>query len=337
MRKELLQIAKEAHEAIEAVKNGEALERLNTEYLGRKGKLTSMLKKIPTLTPEDRRELGTIANAAKEELMSMVERKRSGFSANEKKEQVDYTLPGRAVKLGALNPITLFLERVHSIFANMGFEIIDGNEVETEAINFDRLNFQKDHPARDIQDTFYVNNEKEKWVLRTHTSNMQLRAMETRKPPVRLISSGRVYRHEAVDASHGAVFYQMECVVVAEGVRISDLVGTLKMFFQALYGTSKIRLRPHYFPFTEPSYEVDMACVICDQKGCSVCKRTGWVEMLGSGMIHPNVLKEMGVDPKKYSGFAFGAGVDRLMMLLYGIDDVRHAYSGDIRFLRQFE
>ena len=335
MKKELIDIAKEAHAALESVKNSETLERLNTEYLGRKGKLTALLKKIPTLTPSDRKELGSIANAAKEELMELVERKRTSFSGGGKKEHIDYTLPGTATTLGGLNPLTQFTDRIVSNFERMGFEFVPGVDVDTQENNFDLLNIPKDHPARDEHDTFYIVGH-EDWVLRTHVSNMQIRGMKTRKPPVRYMYPGRCYRNEATDASHEATFTQFEVLVIDEGIAITHLIGALKEFFKGLYDESNIRLRPNYFPFTEPSYEVDMACIICKQKGCSVCSQTGWLEMLGSGMVHPNVLKNMGVDPKKYSGFAFGAGVDRLMMLYYGIDDVRLAYQGDLRFLKQF-
>lgn len=335
MKRELITIAEEAHKALEAVKNSDTLERLNTEYLGRKGKLTALLKKIPTLNEADRKDLGRIANAAKEELMELVDRKRATFTNTTTKEHIDYTLPGTAAQLGALNPLTLFTDKIVSHFDRMGYEYVPGVDVDTQENNFDLLNIPKDHPARDEHDTFYLEG-KQDWVLRTHVSNMQLRAMSSRKPPVRLMYPGRCYRNEATDASHEAAFHQFEVLVIDEHITITNLIGTLKDFFQNIYGESTIRLRPNFFPFTEPSYEVDMACVICSQKGCSVCQQTGWLEMLGAGMVHPNVLKNMKVDSKKYSGFAFGAGIDRLMMLYYGIDDVRLAYQGDIRFLRQF-
>ncbi|HLC99895.1 MAG TPA: phenylalanine--tRNA ligase subunit alpha, partial [Patescibacteria group bacterium] len=269
----------------------------------------------------------------------------------------DPTLPGLSINRGTAHPVTQFLERAVEIFSRMGFEVVEERETDTEEYNFDLLNIPKDHPSRDMHDTFYINSklrtQSSKLLLRTQTSTAQIRAMtrldsteskrETRKPPVRIISPGRVFRHEATDASHETTFHQIEGFVVDKGVSIAHLIGTVQAFFSQMYGADsragakiKTRIRPHFFPFVEPGMEIDMSCVFCGQKGCSVCKHSGWIEMLGSGMIHPTVLKNMGVDPKKYSGFAFGFGIDRMVMLYYGINDIRLLYSGDLRFLRQF-
>jgi len=336
MKKQLIQLAQDAHEALERVKDSETLERLAKEYMGRKGKITLLLKSLSTIDASDRREIGRIANAVKDDLSELVQRKRSLLlQGSSQREFIDYTLPGTAKKLGTLHPLTVFIDKIISHFEKMNYEYISPVEVDRQFYNFDALNFPKNHPARDMQDTFYIEGNDD-FVLRTHVSNMQVRAMETRKPPVRLMYPGRCFRNEATDASHESTFYQFEVLVIDKGIAITHLIGTLKEFFKGLYGESIIRMRPNYFPFTEPSFEVDMACGLCKQKGCKVCKQTGWLEMLGSGMVHPTVLKQMKIDPLTYSGFAFGAGIDRLMMLYHEIDDIRLSYQGDLRFLQQF-
>jgi len=337
--KELLEkIAREAEEALSRVNTKKDFERLRYDFLGRSGKLADISKQMKTLSAEEKKNIGKFFN----ELKNSIENSFNAhpFSKNDdsedgKKTFIDYTLPGKAGALGSIHPIGQFMEKVISIFSSMGYEVIFGNEVETERYNFDFLNMPKDHPSRDIQDTFFIKGQ-EDWVLRTHTSNMQIRSMESRKPPVRILSPGRVYRHEATDASHESMFYQVEGFAIDRDIKLTDLLGTLRMFLEAIYGKVKLRFRPHYYPFVEPGLDVDMACLICGGKGCSVCKKTGWLEMIGSGMIHPTVLKNMNVDPKIWSGFAFGVGLDRLMILYYGIDDVRLSYQGDVRFLRQF-
>src|SRR3989338_4906459 len=233
-----------------------------------------------------------------------------------------------------------FSEKIEDIFIKMGYEILSGPEMETQEYNFDLLNVPENHPSRDIQDTFYADKKDKRgrpYVLRTHTSPVQIRAMEPRRPPVRLIAPGRVFRNERTDAGHETTFYQCEGLVIDKNIRVTDLIGTLELFIKRLYGSdAKIRVRPHFYPFTEPSMDIDMSCLLCRGKGCSFCKQSGWIETLGSGMVHPNVLANMGVDHVKWSGFAFGLGIDRLMMLYYGVDDIRLSYGGDLRFLEQF-
>lgn len=318
------------------VSSQKEFDRLLYDYLGRKGRLQVLAKKIKEISEAERKNAGATFNRVKQELERAFNEKRKELNVSvSTKESIDYTLPGTAPGLGSLHPLTIFIDKIVTIFTRMGFEFVEGNEVETQAYNFDLLNMPKDHPARDMQDTFYIK-DNPNWVLRTHVSNVQLRGTATRRPPLRIMYPGRVYRHEATDASHEATFYQFECLVIDEGVTMSQLMGTLKTFFNTLYGDVKIRFRPHYYPFVEPGMDVDMSCLICQQQGCSVCKQSGWLEVLGSGMVHPTVLKNMNISPAKYSGFAFGSGVDRLMMLYYGIDDIRLSYQSDLRFLRQF-
>lgn len=330
----------------ERVKHGlskEALEELRLEYFGRaRGKVKEITEALASLTIEEKKLLGTRLNTLKQvaEIAFSSAAKLDGAGTT-----LDRSLPGIHPLVGHAHPLIEFLTRVVDIFQKMGFEVADGSEVETEQFNFDLLNVPAHHPARDAQDTFWLKQTgKEKTLLRTHTSNIQLRSMlekdgkgkPTRRPPIRLISPGRVFRNEATDASHEAMFYQCEGLVIDKGIRVTDLMGTLEVFFKDLFGSAKIRVRPHYYPFVEPGMDIDMQCVICSGKGCSVCKRTGWVEMMGSGMVHPIVLRNMNIDPKEYSGFAFGMGIDRLMMFYYGINDVRLSWSGDLRFLEQF-
>ena len=252
---------------------------------------------------------------------------------------MDFTLPGKKIEVGHVHPITQFMRKIVGFFTQLGFEVVEGPEVETEEYSFDKLNIPKNHPARDMWDTFWLKNDKpgsQNLPLRPHTSHVQLRAMETRKPPVRLIVPGRVFRHEATDARHETTFYQCEGLVIDKNVRMTDLIGVLKMLLQNIFGDVEIRVRPSFFPFVEPGIEVDMSCLLCKGKGCSVCGGDGWLEMLGAGMVHPVVLKNMGVDPKEYNGYAFGMGVDRLMMLHNKVTDIRLSYGGDLRFVKQF-
>ncbi|HCJ52856.1 MAG: phenylalanine--tRNA ligase subunit alpha [Candidatus Kerfeldbacteria bacterium RIFCSPLOWO2_01_FULL_48_11] len=317
----------------------EELLQVQQRYLGRKGELPILLHKLSSLPERERPEAGQKANEAKQTLLRAIEEQHALVGEKNEKpaEEIDVTWPGDEMPRGHLHPITQFLRRVKGIFYSMGFEILDGPEVELQKYNFDLLNIPKDHPARDVWDTFFVRGSKEDLVLRTHTSPVQVRAMEKRKPPVRIIVPGRVFRHEATDASHEAEFYQCEGLVVDKGIRVTDLIGTLKMFLQETFEKKvRIRVRPEFYPFVEPGIDIDMSCLLCGGKGCPACKQSGWMEMVGSGMVHPKVLKNMGVDPQVYSGFAFGLGIDRLMMLYYGVDDVRLSYSGDLRFLEQF-
>lgn len=348
---------------IQSIKNNETLLRLEKKYLGRKGEIAGLFGDLSEKSLEIKKKFGKMIN----ELKNGMEIKAQAVKKDLARtltvgDFFDETIAGEKIENGHLHPITQFIRKVSEVFTAMGFEICDGPEVELQKYNFDLLNIPRDHPARDLQDTFYLKVSEDprlvppllrgrnrggnvqletidenNLVLRTHTSPVQLRAMLERQPPVRLIAPGRVYRYEATDASHEAMFYQCEGLVIDQGIKITDLIGALDTTLKALFGAkTKIRVRPHYFPYTEPSLEVDMSCLICGQKGCSVCKKTGWLEMLGSGMVHPNVLKNMGVPYPKYTGFAFGWGLDRMMMLYYGVNDIRLSYSGDLRFLRQF-
>jgi phenylalanyl-tRNA synthetase alpha chain len=345
----LQQLKTEALKEIEKASDLESLEKIERKYLGRKaGRLTLILRSLKDLPVDERRKIGQEANQVKKEIMSNLKSQMSNLKKQELEEErrkIDVTLPGVGPVLGHLHPITQFIRKVIDVFTRMGFEVVEGPEVETEEYNFDLLNIPSDHPARDVWDTYYVkqrSNEATKQrskrlLLRTHTSPVQLRALEERRPPVRLIVPGRVFRHEATDARHETTFYQVEGLAIDKGVRLTDLIGTLRIFLQTIFGPkTKIRVRPSFFPFTEPSIEIDISCLICLGKGCSLCGTSGWLEVLGAGMVHPNVLKNMKVDPEQYTGFAFGMGVDRLMMLYYGIDDIRLSYSGDLRFLKQF-
>lgn len=344
---DIRELKKEFDLAVQRVETREQLEQVEREFLGRQdGRLTVLLRGLKDLPEQRRKSAGSELNAFKVEFLGAINAKRHGLTVTE--EALDLTLPPASLRVGHQHPLTQFMDRVIDIFTSMGFEVVDGPEVETESYNFDKLNIGLDHPARDMWDTFYLadsaarmSNDKvqmsnDRLLLRTHTSPVQLRAMETRKPPVRIIVPGRVFRHEATDAGHETTFSQLEGFAIDHGVRVTDLIGTLKSFLGALFGKVETRVRPHYYPFVEPGMDMDMRCLICEGRGCSVCKHSGWLEMLGSGMIHPNVLKAMKVDARKWSGFAFGLGIDRFMMLYHGINDVRLSYSGDLRFVRQF-
>lgn len=321
----------------------EELEALRVEFFGRqRGRVKEIAEALVMLDGDGKKQLGSRLNTLRQVADIAF---ASAAKVTDSSSKLDTTLPGIAPLVGHAHPLVEFLTRVVSIFQRMGFEIADGPEVETEQFNFDLLNVPAHHPARDAQDTFWLKQTgKEKTLLRTHTSNVQLRSMLekdingklVRRPPIRLIAPGRVFRNEATDASHEAMFYQCEGLVIDTGIRVTDLMGTLEVFFKELFGTAKIRVRPHYYPFVEPGMDIDMQCVMCAGKGCSVCKRTGWLEMMGSGMVHPQVLRNMKIDPNVYSGFAFGMGIDRFMMFYYGINDVRLSWSGDLRFLEQF-
>lgn len=317
-----------------------ALKDIRIRYLGKKGELTAILRGMGQLSPQDRPRIGKLANEVREEveeqLRNRLARLQAGLrSAQLARERIDVTLPGTPVVQGHHHPLLLVLDEMIRIFVGMGFTVVEGREIETDYYNFEALNIPKNHPARDMQDTFYVDNNH---VLRTHTSPMQIHTMEALAPnePVRIICPGKTYRRDD-DATHSSMFHQIEGLVVGENVTLGDLKGTLEAFFQEMYGQSvKARLRPSYFPFTEPSAELDISCFFCESKGCSVCKQSGWLEMLGSGMVHPNVLRNVGYDPEKVSGFAFGMGVERIAMLKLGISDIRHLFSNDVRMLEQF-
>ncbi|MFA7662641.1 MAG: phenylalanine--tRNA ligase subunit alpha [Patescibacteria group bacterium] len=340
MQDRLEQIKQNFKKDIAGILTLESLEEIEKKYLGRKdGELTAILKILKNLSPEEKATIGKLANEIRQEIEGEISstRKKIEHGANKFSVDFDITLPGKEVEQGHIHPINQFIEKLSNIFLSMGFEIIEGNEVENEEYNFDLLNIPADHPARDKWDTYFVKNREQKLLLRTHISPMQIRAMRDRQPPVRLVVPGRAFRHESVDASHETTFYQCECLVIDKNISLTDLVGTLKIVFQKIFDQDvKVRVRPSFFPFVEPGLEVDMSCLLCGGKGCPVCKHKGWVEMLGAGMVHPKVLENMGVDPNEYSGFAFGLGVDRLMMALYGVDDIRLIHKGDLRFNKQF-
>jgi len=340
MKKKLESIRKQALEALERVTDADSLFNLEKKFLGRKAELASIMKDIKDLSDAEKPLVGKLINDIKRDISAIVERKRSELGGDKSRADFDKTLPGIKPQLGHIHPITRFLGKIEDIFVKMGYEVVEGPEIETQEYNFDLLNVPQDHPSRDIQDTFFVDikdKANRPLCLRTHTSPVQIRAMEKRQPPVRLLVPGRVFRNEATDAGHESTFYQCEGLVIDQGIRVTDLIGTLDLFIKRLFGPKvKIRVRPHFYPFTEPSMDIDMSCLLCQGEGCPFCKKSGWIETLGSGMVHPNVLKNMGVDPNVYSGFAFGLGIDRLMMLYYGVDDIRLSYSGDLRFLEQF-
>lgn len=341
MKERLQALQAAALHDLQQVDNPQQLQDLKVRYLGKKGELTDVLRGMAQLSAEERPLIGQIANTIRTEIESLIETKQVQFVRLEterrlQSETIDVTLPGRAVSLGAIHPLNKIIEEVEDIFIGMGYTIAEGPEVEQDYYNFEALNLPKDHPARDMQDSFYITDE---MLMRTHTSPVQIRTMQAMngEVPVKIICPGRVYRRDDDDATHSHMFTQIEGLVIDRHVRMSDLKGTLLQFVQRMFGgQTQIRMRPSYFPFTEPSAEVDVTCVICNGDGCRVCKQTGWLEILGSGMVHPRVLEMSGYDPAQYSGFAFGMGVERIAMLKYGIDDIRHFYTGDLRFLRQF-
>jgi len=341
MKEELQKLRAESLAAIQQAENSEALEALRVKYLGKKGELTAVLKQMGTLSAENRPVMGKLANEVREELAEALEtgRKKLNDRALEFRlaaEAVDVTVPGGFVPVGKQHPLTKVIDEAKEIFIGMGFAVAEGPEVELSEYNFTRLNTQEGHPARDRQDTFYFDN-KDSVCLRTQTSPVQVRVMETQPLPIRIISPGRVYRKDEVDATHSPMFHQIEGLVVDEGITMGDLKGTLNALVHRLYGEdTHTRFRPHHFPFTEPSCEVDVECFECHGKGCRVCKGEGWIELLGAGMVHPKVLEGCGIDSDRYSGFAFGVGAERLAMFRFGISDMRLLFENDIRFLEQF-
>ena len=316
------------------------VEKLKVNVLGRKGELTGILRGMGKLPPEERPKMGQLVNEVREELEAALENKMEELRTLEKElrlrnEAIDVTMPVDSRPAGALHPMNIMLEKLVDIFVGMGYEAVEGPEVELDHYNFELLNLPKNHPARDAQDTFYVD---DNIVLRTHTSPVQARIMTTRKPPIRIICPGRVYRADEADATHSPVFHQMEGLVIDENITMGDLKGTLDEFARRLFGEGvTTRFRPSFFPFTEPSAEVDLTCANCHGKGCRMCKDTGWIEVLGAGMVNPKVLDMCGIDSKKYSGFAFGMGLERLSILKYNIPSLRLFYENDLRFLRQFK
>lgn len=339
MKEKLKSIEEKALEVISKATTSDALEELRIKYLGKKGELTTILRSMGSLSKEERPVMGKLVNDVKKKVEAKLDEAVKAIKEKEKQaklanEVIDVTLPGRKQVLGNKHPVELTLEKMKDIFISMGFSIEDGPEVELDYYNFEALNIPKNHPARSEQDTFYIN---DNLVLRTQTSGVQVRTMENQEPPIKMISPGKVYRSDALDPTHSPIFHQMEGLVIGEGVTFADLKGTLELFCKKMFGDKvKTKFRPHHFPFTEPSAEMDATCFVCGGKGCNVCKGSGWIELLGCGMVHPNVLRNGGIDPEKYSGFAFGFGVDRMVMLSYGLDDIRLLYESDMRFLNQF-
>lgn len=339
MLKQLEQIRAEAAKAFESAATLQEIDALRVRFLGKKGELTAVLRGMGALSPEERPKVGQAANEVRELIEEILEDKKSAVlkalrEEKIKNERIDVTLPGKRPNSARRHPLSQVLNEVNSIFLGMGFEIAEGPEIEYDYYNFEALNIPKNHPSRDSQDTFYIT---ENILLRTQTSSVQIRVMENKKPPIKMIAPGRVFRSDAVDATHSPMFHQIEGLVVDKGVTMGSLKGTLEMFLKNLYGENvNVRFRPHHFPFTEPSAEVDISCFVCGGSGCRVCKNEGWIEILGAGMVHPRVLEICGIDPDEYSGFAFGVGLERIVMGRYGIDDLRLFFENDIRFLKQF-
>ena len=340
MKEQLRAISERAAAALKEVKAQSELEELRVAYLGKKGELTSILKQMGKLSAEERPAMGQLANAVRSEIEAKIAEKTALIKKAEQdkkleKETLDISLPGKKTEKGGLHPLNTVLKDMINIFQSMGFDVVDGPEIETEYYNFEALNVPADHPASVMLDTFYVG---DGLILRSQTSATQIRTMENRKPPIRMICPGRVYRADDVDATHSPVFHQIEGLVVDKGVTMCDLKGTLEQFAREIYGSdTKVKFRPSFFPFTEPSVEVDVSCSECGGKGCRVCKGSGWIEILGAGMVHPRVLERCGIDPEEYSGFAFGIGLDRLTTTRYKISDIRLLFENDIRFLSQFD
>lgn len=337
MRETLEKIKAEAMAALESP--SAQIEELRIKYLGKKGELTAVLRGMGKLSAEERPVIGQLANDVRAEIEKKIEEITQEKKAREQAEKLDaekldVTIPGDKIRAGHTHPLALVQRQLEDIFLGMGYSIVDGPEVEYDYYNFQALNIPKDHPARDTQDTFYIT---DNILLRSQTSPVQARVMEKTQPPIKIISPGRVYRSDAVDATHSPLFHQLEGLVVDKGITMGDLKGALEMFARRMYGEeTQIRFRPHHFPFTEPSAEVDVSCFACGGKGCRLCKGEGWIEILGAGMVHPNVLRMCGIDPEVYSGFAFGVGIERIALLKYHIDDMRLLYENDVRFLSQF-
>ena len=340
MKEQLQQLRSTALQELEGLSDPKLLEDFRVRYMGKKGSVTALLRGMGALSAEERPVMGQMVNQLRQELEEAVSAKAEVIQAALQKEKLaaetlDVTMPGKKQKSGGLHPLNVVLDDLIDIFQSMGFDIVDGPEVETDYYNFQALNVPEDHPARDMQDTFYL---ADKLLLRTQTSAAQARTMEERKPPIRIICPGRVYRADEVDATHSPVFHQIEGLVIDKGITMCDLKGVLEQFAQEIYGEdTKVRFRPSFFPFTEPSVEVDVSCSECGGKGCRVCKGAGWIEILGAGMVHPNVLRAGGIDPDVYTGFAFGIGLDRLTTTRYKISDIRLLFENDVRFLEQFD
>jgi phenylalanyl-tRNA synthetase alpha chain len=340
MKEKLNQIQAKALEALDQVVDLGNLDSLRVQYLGKKGELTQILKGMKDLSKEERPVIGEMANQVRSAIENKIEdlkvnMKEKALTAKLEKEKIDVTMPAKATMTGHRHPLVQTIEELENIFRNMGFDVVDGPEVETVANNFDALNAPENHPSRDMTDTFYIG---DNILLRTQTSPVQIRAMRQMQPPIKIVSAGRTFRFDDVDDTHSPMFHQMECLVVGEGITMANLKDTIDRFIKELFGEElPTRFRPHYFPFTEPSAEVDVVCQACKGDGCSECHGTGWsMELLGCGMVHPEVLRNCGIDPEKYTGFAFGCGIDRITMVKHGIKDIRLLFDNDMRFLNQF-
>ncbi len=340
MQAQLNKILEEAKAQLQQAASVSDVDDVRVKLLGKKGKLTEILRGMGKLSPEERKTTGQMANSVRSEIEGLLERRFADMKAAAKEakfklEKIDVTEPGKDVVLGVKHPLTITIEEISKVFMSMGFSISEGPEVETVFNNFDALNAGPNHPSRDMSDTFYIT---EDILLRTQTSPVQVRTLKKTKPPIKVISPGRCFRCDTPDATHSPMFHQIEGLVVDEGITMADLKGTLDRFAKQLFGTkTKTKFRPHHFPFTEPSAEMDVSCFKCGGKGCRVCKGSGWIEVLGCGMVHPHVLKVGGLDTEKYTGFAFGMGVERAAMLKYGVDDIRLFYENDMRFINQFK
>jgi phenylalanyl-tRNA synthetase alpha chain len=337
--KKIDEIRKAALEELARLRNSADIDQFRVKYLGKKGIVKDLFGVLKDTGEEIRKEFGQKVNDLRSFLETEVEKLKNAGAGTAAKEQIDYGLPGWPFPHGSLHPLMEIRSRIRDIFLRMGFTVAYGPDIETDYYNFEALNFKPDHPARDMQDTFHVAppDEAMKLLLRTHTSPVQIRVMEKQKPPIRCIMPGRVYRHEEISSRSYCLFHQVEGLYIDENVSFADLKGTLLAFYRAFFGEqTKIKIRPSFFPFTEPSVEIDVECFLCKGRGCSICKQGGWLEILGAGMVHPNVLKNVGIDSEQYTGFAFGMGIERIALLKYGIDDIRLFYENDVRFLRQF-
>lgn len=339
MKEQILKIKEEAIKSLESVKDLKEFQEVYSKFLGRKAELNTLIKNLKNLELSERKEIGKLINQTKDFLIKAFENKRKELE-KEEKEKIDLTEPENLPLLGVKHPVSLIIEEIVDIFRSLGFKIEEGKEIDTEFYNFTALNIPSEHPSRDVFDTFYLDlplQNNYRWLLRSHTSPSQIHILKRKQLPARFISPGRVYRPENLDASHSFMFHQIEGFYVDKDVKFSHLKGVLNLFAKKLFGkNTETRFRPHYFPFTEPSVEMDVSCFFCNKKGCSVCKKTGFIEILGAGLIHPNVLKACGINPKKWSGFAFGLGIERIAMLKFKISDIRYFTDNDIRFLNSF-
>ena len=338
MREHIQTLRLEIESELQAISSAEHMEEFRLRHLVKKGTLQALVEQLRNVPKEEKPEIGKLLNALRSDVQQSFDEVQERYSSADSVAAIDVTLPARNALVGSLHPITQTMDRLIAIFTSMGFDVAEGPDAEDDAHNFERLNFASDHPARDMQDTFFVEHDhRHDVLLRTHTSSVQVRVMENMKPPIRCIMPGRVYRNEAVSARSLAEFHQIEGLYIDKGVSMADLKGTIMAFARKFYDEhAEFRFRTSYFPFTEPSCEIDMSCFLCKGDGCRICKHSGWLEICGAGMVHPNVLRANGIDPEEYSGFAFGFGVERVVLMLTGIDDKRHLYENDFRVLSQF-